>query len=201
MCVKTPIDAQTSLLRSHGLKLMTLDKEALKTAMEAEGMPKAAINTWLKKYGVEGAAASWRLAVEHADRKTETHGRGTQRKKYIKACMERNIAEINEDEAALKAEIDEREKRVAEEKKRAANEMQDGFAKIGFTIDRKGSDLQSSGSLLGVDEEQIESQELTDSQLQTLVAIMAESGTNSEIFKSTIRNYGYADAGAFFKNI
>lgn len=105
-------------------------KEELKTAMETEGMPKAAINTWLKKYGVDGAAASWRLAVEHANGRTETQVKGTQRKKYIKACMERNIAAINADEAALKAEIDEREKKVAEEKKQAVKEMQEGFETI-----------------------------------------------------------------------
>ena len=116
---------------------VTSDKDALKAAMEAEGMPKAAINTWLKNYGVDGAEASWRLAVEHADGKTETHGKGPQRKKYIKACMERNIAAINDGEAALKAEIDEREKRVAAEKKKAMQEMQEGFAKIGFSSERK----------------------------------------------------------------
>lgn len=116
---------------------VTSDKDALKAAMEAEGMPKAAINTWLKNYGVDGAEASWRLAVEHADGKTETHGKGPQRKKYIKACMERNIAAINDGEAALKAEIDEREKRAAEEKKKAIREMQEGFAKIGFSSERK----------------------------------------------------------------
>lgn len=117
---------------------VTSDKDALKAAMEAEGMPKAAINTWLKNYGVDGAEASWRLAVEHADGKTETHGKGPQRKKYIKACMERNIAAINDGEAALKSEIDEREKRVAEEKKKAMKEMQEGFAKIGFAVSGEG---------------------------------------------------------------
>ena len=175
------------------------DREALKAAMEAEGMPKAAINTWLKRYGVEGAAASWRLAVEHADGKTETHGKGTQRKKYIKACMERHIAAINEDEAALKAEIDEREKKVAEEKKQAMKEMQEGFAKIGFSAERKGSDLQSIGSIVGVDEEEIEPQELTESQVQTMIEVMRETGTNSEVFKSTIKNYGYTPRTFFHK--
>ena len=175
------------------------DREALTAAMKEEGFAIKPINSWLKMYGVEGAAASWRLAVEHANNRTETHGKGTQRKKYIKWCMENNIAYTNNIEAELKAEIDEREKRVAEEKKQAMKEMQEGFEKIGFTSERKGSDLQSSGSLLGVDEEQIESQELTDSQLKTLVEIMEESGINSEIFKSAIRNCGYADAGTFCK--
>lgn len=172
------------------------DREALKADMEAEGMPKAAINTWLKRYGVEGAAASWRLAVEHADGKTETHGKGTQRKKYIKACMERHIAAINEDEAALKAEIDEREKRVAEEKKRALKEMQEGFEKIGFTSERYGSDLQSTGSLLGVDERQQEElpeqQDLTENQLKTIKDIyIASNNTYTDALLETLKNYGY----------
>ncbi len=168
-------------------------KEELKAAMEAEGMPKAAINTWLKKYGVEGAGASWRLAVEHADGKTETHGKGTQRKKYIKACMERNIAAINADEVALKAEIDEREKRVAEEKKQSIKAMQEGFEKIGFSSDRYGSDLQSTGSLMGVDERQHEElipQELSKETLQTLKEIYNNCGFG-EPLQNALKNKGY----------
>ena len=168
------------------------DKEALKAAMEKEGMKKAAINTWLKQYGVEGAAASWRLAVEHANGRTETQHKGTQRKNYIKVCMERNIAYTNNIEAELKAEIEEREKRVAEEKKQAIKTMQEGFENIGLTSERYGSDLQSFGSLLGMkEEEELEPQELSKEQLDTIIEIMKEAGMNSDIFKSTIRNYGY----------
>lgn len=168
------------------------DKNALKAVMEAEEMPAAAINTWLKKYGVEGAAASWRLAVEHANGRTETHGKGTQRKKYIKACMERNIAAINNDEATLKAEIDEREKRAAEEKKQAIKAMQEGFEKIGFSSDRYGSDLQSTDSLLGADEELPEQQELTKEQLKTIKEIYKASGeTYTDALLETLKNYGY----------
>lgn len=168
------------------------DKEALKAAMEGEGMPKAAINTWLKKYGVEGAAASWRLAVEHANGRTETQGKGPQRKKYIKACMERNIAAINDDEAALKAEIDEREKRVAEEKKQSMQAMQECFEKIGLTSERYGSDLQSTGSLLGVDEEELEPQELTPGQLKAIKELYRASGnTYTDALLEALKNYGY----------
>jgi plasmid replication initiation protein len=167
------------------------DREALKAAMEAEGMPKAAINTWLKRYGVEGAAASWRLAVKHADGRTETHGKGTQRKKYIKACMERNIAAVNENEAAMKAEIDEREKRVAEEKKKAIKEMQEGFEKIGFTYEKR-SDLQSTGSIIGMNEEELEPQELSKEKIETIVTIWKSNGNSySDSLIVTLKNYGY----------
>lgn len=168
------------------------DKEALKAAMEAEGMPKAAINTWLKKYGVEGSAASWRLAVEHANSRTETQHKGNQRKKYIKACMERNIAYTNNVEAELKAEIDEREKRLAEEKKQAIKDMQECFEKIGLTSERYGSDLQSTGSLLGVDEEELEPQELTPGQLKAIKELYSASGnTYTDALLEALKNYGY----------
>ena len=173
------------------------DKEALIAAMLAEGMPKSGIHTWLKSYGVEGASASWQLAVEHAGNRTETQGKGTQRKKYLKACMERNIAAINDDEARLKAEIDAREKRAAEEKKQAMQAMQEGFEKIGFTSRREGSGLQSMGSLLGVQEkppETAEPQELTGSQLRTIVELWRESGNHfTDSLLQTLKRYGYTE--------
>ena len=172
------------------------DKDALKAAMEAEGMSKAAINTWLKKYGVEGAAASWRLAVEHANSRTETQHKGTQRKKYIKACMERNIAYTNNVEAELKAEIDEREKRAAEEKKQAIKAMQEGFKKIGFASpERKGSDLESTGSMLGVDvdKEELEPpQEISKERVKTIVSIWKNNDNSfPDALIDTLKNYGY----------
>lgn len=173
------------------------DKETLIAAMLAEGMPKSGIHTWLKNYGVEGASASWQLAVEHAGNRTETQGKGTQRKKYLKACMERNIAAINDDEARLKAEIDAREKRAAEEKKQAMQAMQEGFEKIGFTSRRKGSGLQSIGSLLGVQEEPPETaepQELTEDQLRTITELWRESGNHfTDSLLQTLKNYGYTE--------
>lgn len=172
--------------------LQKATKEDVKAAMEAEGMPKAAINTWLKKYGVDGAAASWDLAVEHANSRTETQGKGTQRKKYIKACMERNIAAMNDEEAALQAEIDEREKRVAEEKQHAMQAMQECFEKIGLTSERYGSDFQSTGGLLGVDEEELEPQELTSGQLKAIKELYSASGnTYTEALLEALKNYGY----------
>lgn len=168
------------------------DRKALTKEMKEEGFDIKPINAWLKKYGVEGAAASWRLAVEHANNKTNTQHKGTQRIKYLRWCMENNIAYTNNIEAELKAEIDEREKRVAEEKKQAIKAMQEGFEKIGFTSERYGSDLQSTGSLLGVDEELPEQQELTKEQLKTIKEIYMASGeTYTDALLKTLKNYGY----------
>ena len=175
------------------------DRKALTKEMKEEGFDIKPINAWLKKYGVEGAAASWRLAVEHANNKTNTQHKGTQRIKYLRWCMENNIAYTNNIEAELKAEIEEREKRVAEEKKQAIKAMQEGFENIGFSTERKGSDLQSFGSLLGSDEELPEEQELTEEQLKTLLEVMREAGAESEVFKSTIKNYGYNSRTFFHK--
>ena len=113
--------------------------------------------------------------------------------------MERNIAYTNNIEAELKAEIEEREREAAEEKKQAIKAMQEGFENIGFSTERKGSDLQSFGSLLGSDEELPEEQELTKEQLKTLLEVMREAGVDSEVFKSTIKNYGYNSRTFFHK--
>jgi len=188
---ETEKPATTSVARS--------EREELVATMQAEGMTKAAINTWIKRDGLDSVKASFSLALEHANGKTETQHKGTQRKNYIKACMERNIAYTNNIEAELKAEIEEREREAAEEKKQAIKAMQEGFENIGFSTERKGSDLQSFGSLLGSDEELPEEQELTKEQLKTLLEVMREAGADSEAFKSTIKNYGYNSRTFFHK--
>ena len=106
--------------------------------------------------------------------------------------MERNIAYTNNVEAELKAEIDEREKRLAEEKKQAIKDMQECFEKIGLTSERYGSDLQSTGSLLGVDEEELEPQELTPGQLKAIKELYSASGnTYTDALLEALKNYGY----------
>lgn len=94
------------------------DREELTNAMVAEGMTEAAINTWIKRDGLDSVKKSFSLAVNHASQRTTTQHEGEQRRAYIKYCMENNVAAINADDARLKAEIDEREKRLAEEKRR-----------------------------------------------------------------------------------
>ena len=82
------------------------DRDELKQAMKGEGLKDGSINTWLKMYGVEGAAASWRLAVEHANKRTGVQTKGPARTAYLKRCMDNNIAYTNSIEAELKAEIE-----------------------------------------------------------------------------------------------
>lgn len=96
-------------------------KSELKKAMLAEGMSEAAINTWLKSYGKNCTAKSWSLAVAHVNKKKLS---GVSRQKYLKTCMERNIAESNETEAKLLAESKDREQRLAAEKQK--NMLADG---------------------------------------------------------------------------
>lgn len=109
-------------------------RKELKDAMLAEGMPIAAINTWIKNYGIEDATTSWRLAINHANNRTETMSRGEQRKKYLKYCMEQNIAAVNKNESEIRKEIDEREKRLSKEKKKKMREMDEGFVAVGMGI-------------------------------------------------------------------
>ena len=89
--------------------------------------------------------------MEHANGRTETRHKGEQRYKYIKSCMEKNIAQSNVDDAALKAEIDARERRLAEEKKRHQKEDLEAIGNLGISVERYGSEMQSAGSLLGAD--------------------------------------------------
>lgn len=175
------------------------DRDELKQAMKGEGLKDASINTWLKRYGVEGAAASWQLAVEHASNRTGVQTKSPSRIAYLKHCMDQNIAYTNSIEAELKAEIDTREKEKAEEKKQAEKAMKEGFEKIGFTSDRYGSDLQSTGSIMGVDEEPLEPQKLTKEKLETLIEIAQTVGLESDSFKNAIHNLGYNSRTLFSK--
>ena len=95
------------------------NKDQLKMVMRQEGLLVAGINTWIKMYGFQSARECFLLAVEHADRR-KLPVKSEQRKKYLKSCMDRNIAEINERDAALKAEIDAREKAAASDRKKYA---------------------------------------------------------------------------------
>ena len=95
------------------------NKDQLKMVMRQEGLLVAGINTWIKMYGFQSARECFLLAVEHADRR-KLPVKSEQRKKYLKSCMDRNIAEINERDAALKVEIDAREKAAASDRKKYA---------------------------------------------------------------------------------
>lgn len=92
------------------------NREQLKIVMRQEKLLVPSINTWIKMYGFEGARDCFLLAVDHADKRKLQVG-SEQRKKYLKSCMDRNIAEINERDAALRAEIDAREKTLRKTRK------------------------------------------------------------------------------------
>lgn len=95
------------------------NRDQLKIVMRQEGLLVAGINTWIKEYGFQSARDCFLLAVDHADKRKLQVG-SEQRKKYLKSCMDRNIVEINERDAELKAEIDAREKVAAKDKKKHA---------------------------------------------------------------------------------
>ena len=95
------------------------NREQLKIVMRQEKLLVPSINTWIKMYGFEGARDCFLLAVDHADKRKLQVG-SEDRKRYLKSCMDRNIAESNERDAVLKAEIDAREKNAAKDKKKHA---------------------------------------------------------------------------------
>ena len=72
--------------------------------------------------------------------------------------------------------------------------MQEGFENIGFTSRREGSGLQSMGSLLRLQEEHPEPQELAGSQLRTIVELWRESGNHfTDSLLQTLKSYGYTE--------
>ena len=167
-------------------------KEELVMALTSEGMVKASINTWLKTFGEADVTASMRLAIDHANKK-ELHG--ISRKKYIKSCMERNISASNANEARQRKEIDDREKRVAEEKKQATKAMTEGFAKIGLSFGTKSKGLQSVSSIIGTDkttEEELKPQELSDDTIKCIAGLYRENNNRFDVrMQETLKKYGY----------
>lgn len=72
--------------------------------------------------------------------------------------------------------------------------MSEGFAKLGFQSERRGSDLQAVGDLIGVDERQenkIVPQELSQDTLKMLKLFYNTSGCN-EHFENALKNRGYS---------
>lgn len=160
--------------------------EEIKREMIGEGMPLGGINTWFKQYGEVGVVTSWHLALDHAARRKLS---GNDRRKYLKGCMEKNIGQINQNEADIKMEIDEREKRVSAEKQQAVNNLKEGFDKLGIRINSKGQKIQSMASLLSVKDEPEEKIKLTPEIEKKLVIIAQTLGINDEKFVETLEKY------------
>ena len=171
-------------------------KSELKKSMLAEGMSEAAINTWLKRYGKNSTAKSWSLAVAHANKKKLS---SVLRQKYLKTCMERNIAESNETEAKLLAEAKDREQRLAIEKQKNMLADTESFNNIMRMAKQKNKDLEPIFGSHAV-EDNVDNQCEDTTQLRKLNATMIEFiiqswKDNGESFPDTIRlllkPYGY----------
>lgn len=175
------------------------DKEEIVRAMVAEGLKKAAINTWIKRDGLEGVKKSFSLAVNHANRRTETKHKGKQRTAYLKYCMEMNISEMNDEDAKLKAEIEEREKRLAREKKENMEAMSDGFVKLGiYMAERAKSETvgyipsEAEREETEDDETEQKPKELDAATVETIVDLWMASGRDfSDSVLMVLKKYGY----------
>ena len=87
-------------------------KEQVTEEMKTEGFSLKSINSWFKIFGDSDVIESWEIAIERANSNVKTKHKGVDRRRYIKALIERNVAEENR----LEREIIEREKRLAKEK-------------------------------------------------------------------------------------
>lgn len=175
--------------------------EELTMAMEAEGLKKAAINTWLKRDGYEYVKSSFELAVQHANSKLETKYKGEQRTSYIKSCMESNIAAINEQEAKIKEEIEEREKRLEEEKIAKTEAMTKTFKSMGILSAKpqmRGGDPQSAGEILNTaNSNEPQFKEMTDTALNFFIDLWTENrGKVSDAVLREMKKYGL-DSNSF----
>jgi len=149
---------------------MTLKSE-LKKAMLEEDMSEVAINTWLKRYGKQSTAKSWNLAVAHANKKKLS---GVSRQKYLKTCMERNIAESNETEAKLLAEAKDRERRLAAEKQKNMVGEAESFNNIMRMAEQKKKDLKPIFESHAVEDNVDDNQGAEKPKLRELNATMIE---------------------------
>ena len=161
--------------------------------LKQEGLTQKQISSLLSKIPLDNLLESYRIADEQAKKR---HLKDENRTKYLVTCLSQNIAA----ERAQEAEIIQREQNAIAEKKKKEREMAEGFKKIGLTSEkRKGSDLQSIGSMLDMHEKpldepepQEEPQELTKEQLKTIKEIYKASGkTYPDALLKTLKNYGY----------
>lgn len=122
--------------------LLPADRDGLRTLLRSEGFTAVQINSLLKKWPIEDIRASYCIADEQADKR---HLKGRDRTKYLKACIEKNIAA----ERVQEAEIIQREKNAIVEKKKKERELSEGFKNIGLAADEpRGKGLEATGEIL-----------------------------------------------------
>lgn len=140
------IEAETvgppSTPASHPI-LLPADREGLRALLTQEKFTAIQVNSLLKKWPPEDIRESYRIANEQAEAK---HLKGRARTKYLKACIEKNIAA----ERVQQTKIIQREQAAIADKKQKIKEMGEGFKAIGLSNNKKyrGGEMESISDVL-----------------------------------------------------
>lgn len=208
------IDAETDGIPSASASrpvILPADREGLRALMTQEKFTAKQINSLLKKWPLENIRESYRIADEQANK---LHLEGRDRTKYLKFCVEKNIAA----ERNQAAEIVQREQDAIAEKKRKEREMSEAFKTAGFATndEPRGNGFESAGKILHsttsvlkpelktnetaeTEEAEIEKtpkpkelkpKELTEGQLGIIKGFV-KTGVSENMLDSTARGFGY----------
>lgn len=216
------IDAEaveTSTVASNSA-LLPADREGLRAVLTHEKLTAIQINSLFKKWPLEDLRESYRIADEQANTR---HLKGRERTKYLKACIEKNIAAERKQET----EIVQREQDAIAEKKRKEREMSEAFKTAGFATDDepRGNGFESAGEILHsttsvlkpepktnetaeTEEAEIEKspklkklkpKELTEGQLEIIKGFV-KTGVSENMLDSAARGFGYPNWQAMKKD-
>lgn len=195
--------------------LLPADRDGLRALLTQEKFTAIQVNSLLKKWSPEDIRESYRIANEQAKAK---HLKGRARTKYMKFCLEKNIAA----ERNQAAEIVQREQQAKAEKQQQEREMTEGFKRLGIMTanESRGTGLKTTGEILNgmrdvpeskstvqepailkeaTEESDVTPRELTSGQLEILRAI-AKSGLSEEHLDGLARRYGYPSWKAMKKD-
>lgn len=199
--------------------LLPADRDGLRVLLRHEKFTDVQINSLLKKWPHEDIRASYCIADEQANK---LHLEGRDRTKYLKFCVEKNIAA----ERNQAAEIVQREQDAIAEKKRKEREMSEAFKTAGFATndEPRGNGFESAGEILHsttsvlkpelktnetaeTEEAEIEKtpkpkelkpKELTEGQLGIIKGFV-KTGVSENMLDSTARGFGYPNWQAMKK--
>ena len=199
--------------------LLPADRDGLRVLLKHEKFTDVQINSLLKKWPHEDIRASYCIADEQANK---LHLEGRERTKYLKFCVEKNIAA----ERNQAAEIVQREQDAIAEKKRKEREMSEAFKTAGFATndEPRGNGFESTGEILHsttsvlkpelktnetaeTEEAEIEKtpkpkelkpKELTEGQLGIIKGFV-KTGVSENMLDSTARGFGYPNWQAMKK--
>ena len=190
---------------ASGSALLPADRDGLRALLKSEGFTAVQVNSLLKKWPPEDIRASYCIADEQADKR---HLKGRDRTKYLKVCIEKNIAAERHQEA----EIAQREQDAITEKKRKEREMSEAFKNAGFAMNDeprgKGPEstreiLNGMGNVSKLNPEPKENEkenseikkvaklkELTEGQLEIIKGFV-RMGAAEEALDKVAHGYGY----------